>query len=178
MNEPGDWPKETWEEKAKIFDTSAHRRKSRAIRFPEDASNFSGKIFGEMLESSGLDPELVNEVNAQVREADQHEGGANVIFIFTDGDMAFTVLHVPDEAMDGHIGPVLTQGSTKNHIIAAYSRAYILAKLDALSDGGAGLHTAEAEEMWVEQLEAFAHEVKLEAEINPPVNWVDELGDI
>jgi hypothetical protein len=148
-------------------------KKFRGIPMNKDASGHSVEIFKQMLLSSGLSPEIANEVKEQIDEASTSDR-TNVVFIFTEGTYAVTVVHVPSSAINCERGPVLTRGSTDKHVIAAFSEENIRARLAEVGDG-AGFRTVEMESLWVDELEKLAEQVRFELEINPPFNWTTEL---
>ena len=140
----------------------------RKIPGNEDASNTSMKIFQDMLLKAGLDEELAEEVKERLDEASTEK--SNIVFIFTVGTQAITVVHVPEEALDGRVGPVLTRGANDEHIIAAFSGRYIKERLDLIKES-AGLDSFRSESMWMDELEKFAEAVKIELAANPPQSW-------
>jgi len=156
------------------FFEPVNRRSFKGVPYNKDASAQSQKIFSQMLRRSGVSPELADEVESQIKEATEMEK-TNVVFIFTEGNYAVTVVHVPDSALNGEPGPVLMRGATEKHVIAAYSIDVIKQKLEDVAPEGAGLTSARTEELWVDELEKMAAEIRLELEMNPPKNWTSEL---
>lgn len=151
-----------------------HNRKFRGIPMNKDASNHSIEIFADMLKNSGLSPDVAEEVKEQIRDANSNDR-SNVVFVFTEGENAVTVVHAPASALNGQDGPVLTRGSNDRHVIAAYSAEYIRAKLESIAPKGAGLHLQMTESRWVDELEKIAEDVRFEMQINPPVNWATDI---
>lgn len=131
--------------------------------------------FMNLLKSSNMDDEIAEEVVRQLNEAEGAESN-NIIFIFTEGDYVVTAIHVPTESIDGEDGPVLMSGGGDKSIIAAFSRDFVISKLNLLNidPHTPGLHS-EVDQDWVTELDKLAEMVKLEMAANPPQKWDDLL---
>ncbi len=137
--------------------------------------------FLELIDTSGLNPEVVHEVKKQLEDVDS--GESNIVFLFTDGPYVVTGIHVPSTALDNKPGPVLMRGANENSIIAAFSRDFIIEALKnvdfeaAYEAEEAGLLSSD-ESSWIIELEKMAEMVKLELASNPPEKWDDFfMGD-
>lgn len=70
---------------------------------------------------------LAEEIVSQLLETRDEKN--NLIFVFTDGDLAVTAIHVPDESLNGEDGPMLMRGANPKSVIAAFSQSYIRKKV-------------------------------------------------
>jgi hypothetical protein len=141
-----------------------------------NASPFEKNKLVEMLTKSGAELDVAHEVANQLSLIDEENN--NVIFIFTDDNqMVVTGIHVPAESLNGETGPVLMRGGNDKSIIAAFSRDFIVEKLEKveLMEEGAGLHRAGDAE-WITELENLAELVRIEMKANPPESWDDLLA--
>jgi hypothetical protein len=144
-----------------------------AVQIPEEKTDFLN-----MLESSGVDTEIAKEVALQLEHAENEDKG-NIIFIFTEGDYVVTAIHVPAESLNGENGPILMRGGGDKSIIAAFSREFIISKLEKVENeaNNPGLHIA-TDAQWIDELEKMAELVKIQMETSPPESWEELLGDI
>lgn len=130
--------------------------------------------FEEMLKKEQLNPELIDEVMDKVQEteADVH----NIIFIFTDDNVAVTGVHVPKSALNGENGPIIFKNSKPNSLTAAFAREYIEERIQRADEVGeeAGLGQVIADQVWISELERMVEEVRLKMQTSPPRDW-DEL---
>jgi len=130
--------------------------------------------FEEMLRKEQLNPELIDEVMDKVQEAeaDVH----NIIFIFTDDNLAVTGVHVPKSALNGENGPIIFKNSKPNCLTAAFAREYIEERIQRADEVGeeAGLGEVIADQVWISELERMVEEVRLKIQTSPPRDW-DEL---
>ena len=83
----------------------------------------SSNAFEEMLKKEQMNPELIEEVMEKIAETSEEVH--NIIFVFTDNDVAVTGVHVPRSALNGEDGPVIFKNSKENSLTAAFSREYI-----------------------------------------------------
>lgn len=140
----------------------------------EDSHPFEKNKLVEMLTKSGAELDIATEVANQLSLIDKDNN--NIIFVFTDDNKyVVTGIHVPAEALDGKPGPVLMRGGAEKSIIAAFSRDFIVERLEKVDfeEEKAGLRGA-GDALWVGELENLAELVRLEMKANPPENW-DEL---
>lgn len=140
----------------------------------EDSHPFEKNKLVEMLTKSGAELDIATEVANQLSLIDKDNN--NIIFVFTDDNKyVVTGIHVPAEALDGKPGPVLMRGGAEKSIIAAFSRDFIIERLEKVDseEEKAGLRGA-GDALWVGELENLAELVRLEMKANPPENW-DEL---
>ena len=133
--------------------------------------------FKSMLINHKIDEELADEIVSQFNSGVEGEI-PNLIFVFTEGEYAVTGIHVPESALDGKDGPVLMQGSSPRHIIAAFSQAKIRNTINLVDwkEQTAGLPGI-SDVSWADELEKLVELVKIEMQENPPVNWAEELGN-
>lgn len=130
--------------------------------------------FEKMLKKENLKPELIDEVMEKIKEteADVH----NIIFVFTDNDIAVTGMHVPRSALNGEDGPVIFKSSKPNSLSAVFAREYIEERIKRADDVGerAGLGSLVADQIWINELERLVEEVRLQVQTASPLDW-DEL---
>lgn len=133
------------------------------------------KAFEEMLNKEQLDSGLIDVVMEQIKEteADVH----NIIFIFTDNDVAVTGVHVPRTALNGEDGPIMFKNSKENSINAVFAREYIEERIRRAEDVGerAGLGTVIADQVWLSELERLVEEVRMKVQTSPVLRDWDEL---
>lgn len=126
-----------------------------------------------MLETNHVSSDIVDEVLEQLTPAIDDYENSDIICVFTDADeYVVTVIHVPDEALNGETGPVLMWGKTEKSIIAAFSRTFIIEKLEKVDSvqNKTGL-PAFADSAWVSELESIAELTMMELRTNPPTSW-------
>lgn len=120
--------------------------------------------------------DIANEVASQLSMVE--EDNNNIIFIFSDeNEYVVTGIHVPAESINGETGPVLMRGGNDKSIIAAFSRDFIVEKLEKvdLKEEKTGLPGI-ADVQWVNELENLAEMVRIELRANPPASWDDLLA--
>jgi hypothetical protein len=130
--------------------------------------------FEEMLKKEQMKPELIEEVMEKIAETSEEVH--NIIFVFTDNDVAVTGVHVPRSALNGEDGPVIFKNSKENSLTAAFSREYIEERIQRADDVGerAGLGSVIADQVWISELEKIVEEVRIKIANTPPRSW-DEL---
>jgi hypothetical protein len=130
--------------------------------------------FEEMLKKEQMKPELIEEVMEKIAETSEEVH--NIIFVFTDNDVAVTGVHVPRSALNGEDGPVIFKNSKENSLTAAFSREYIEERIQRADEVGerAGLGSVIADQVWISELEKIVEEVRMKIETTPPRSW-DEL---
>lgn len=128
--------------------------------------------FAQILEDIDMDTEMAEEVLSRMEEMDLEN---NILFIFTDNDYVVTAIHVPAESIDGQDGPVLMRGAADKSIMAAFSREFILRKLENLEEKNPGLPLI-GDKAWVDELEKMVEEVKIQLSSNPPERWEELLN--
>ena len=130
--------------------------------------------FEEMLKKEKMKPELIEEVMEKIAETSEEVH--NIIFVFTDNDVAVTGVHVPRSALNGEDGPVIFKNSKENSLTAAFSREYIEERIQRADDVGerAGLGSVIADQVWISELEKIVEEVRIKIETAPLRSW-DEL---
>ena len=134
----------------------------------------SSNAFEEMLKKEQLNPELIEEVMEKIAETSEEVH--NIIFVFTDNDVAVTGVHVPRSALNGEDGPVIFKNSKENSLTAAFSREYIEERILRADEVGerAGLGSVVADQVWISELEKIVEEVRIKIETAPLRSW-DEL---
>ena len=130
--------------------------------------------FEEMLKKEQMKPELIEEVMEKIAETSEEVH--NIIFVFTDNDVAVTGVHVPRSALNGEDGPVIFKNSKENSLTAAFSREYIEERILRADEVGerAGLGSVVADQVWISELEKIVEEVRIKIETAPLRSW-DEL---
>ena len=126
-----------------------------------------------MLKKNHISEEIVEEVLEQLEPAIDDFENSDIIFVFTENDdYVVTGIHVPAESLNGQTGPVLMRGKTDNSIIAAFSREFIIERLEKLDSkyNNAGLPVF-ADAAWVSELEQLAEMTMMELRLNPPESW-------
>lgn len=130
----------------------------------------------KLLTKSNVSMDIATEVASQLSLVE--EDNNNIIFIFSDeNEYVVTGIHVPAESINGETGPVLMRGGNDKSIIAAFSRDFIVEKLEKvdLKEEKAGLRGI-ADVEWVNELENLAELVRIELRANPPASWDDLLA--
>jgi len=142
-----------------------------------DMELMSGGIsFKKELEKRNVSNVLADEIVSQLLETRDEKN--NLIFLFTDGDLAVTAIHVPDESLNGEDGPMLMRGANSKSVIAAFSQSYIRKKVKIVDELEiiTGLKKSEADKAWVEELETMATAIMVKMKENPPEAWEELLN--
>lgn len=134
----------------------------------------NSNAFEEMLKKEQINPELIEEVMEKIAETSEEVH--NIIFVFTDNDVAVTGVHVPRSALNGEDGPVIFKNSKENSLTAAFSREYIEERILRADEVGerAGLGSVVADQVWISELEKIVEEVRIKIATAPLRSW-DEL---
>lgn len=130
----------------------------------------------KLLTNSNVSMDIANEVASQLSMVE--EDNNNIIFIFSDeNEYVVTGIHVPAESINGETGPILMRGGNDKSIIAAFSRDFIIEKLEKVDskEEKTGLPGI-ADVQWVNELENLAEMVRIELRANPPASWDDLLA--
>ena len=127
--------------------------------------------FEEMLKKEQMKPELIEEVMEKIAETSEEVH--NIIFVFTDNDVAVTGVHVPRSALNGEDGPVIFKNSKENSLTAAFSREYIEERIQRADEVGerAGLGSVIADQVWISELEKIVEEVRIKIETTQHLSW-------
>lgn len=129
----------------------------------------------KLLTNSNVSMDIANEVASQLSMVEEDDN--NIIFIFSDdNEYVVTGIHVPAESINGETGPILMRGGNDKSIIAAFSRDFIIEKLEKVDskEEKTGLPGI-ADVQWVNELENLAEMVRIELRANPPASWDDLL---
>lgn len=127
----------------------------------------NSNAFEEMLKKEQINPELIEEVMEKIAETSEEVH--NIIFVFTDNDVAVTGVHVPRSALNGEDGPVIFKNSKENSLTAAFSREYIEERILRADEVGerAGLGSVVADQVWISELEKIVEEVRIKIATAP-----------
>lgn len=127
-----------------------------SVEFSEKAALF------KMMQEVGIEESVMSTMASELKETE--DPVHNVLFVATTGRNTIKAIHVPEEALNGHPGPVLFTAANPNVVLAAFSREFIANSSDSVEL----LPEEEREDAWATFMEELSEMVIFEFEQNPP----------